>query len=86
MQAGVPCVATECPGGPADLIESGKDGILVAVDDVHALAKALRGLALDDRARRRLGTAASEKAKLFAPERVYPLWETVINDSVGASA
>ena len=46
MAVGTACVATDCPaGGCAALIESGKNGLLVPVDDVDALTSALNTLA-----------------------------------------
>ena len=39
MAAGLPCVATDCDTGPADLIEDGENGYLVPVNDADAMAK-----------------------------------------------
>ena len=33
MGAGLPCIATDCPTGPSELIEDGKSGFLVPVGD-----------------------------------------------------
>jgi glycosyltransferase involved in cell wall biosynthesis len=41
MALGTPVVATNCPSGPAEILEGGKWGRLVAVGDVNALAKAV---------------------------------------------
>lgn len=42
MAAGIPCIATDCePGGPRQLLQNGKRGVLVPVDDVNKLAKAM---------------------------------------------
>ena len=38
MAGGVPVVATACPGGPADILDDGRYGPLVPVDDPEALA------------------------------------------------
>ena len=43
MALGLPCISTNCPcGGPKDLIENGVNGILVPVNDEHALIDAIR--------------------------------------------
>jgi glycosyltransferase involved in cell wall biosynthesis len=42
MIAGVPIVSTDCPSGPADVLAGGHFGQLVPVDDVDALAAAMR--------------------------------------------
>jgi glycosyltransferase involved in cell wall biosynthesis len=82
MQIGLPCVSTDCPSGPSDLITDGEDGLLVAVDDEEAMARSLLLLANDGALRKRLSASAREKAKLFAPEIIYPLWEKVILDAI----
>lgn len=41
---GLPCVATNCDFGPADIIKDGYTGILVDVGDVTAMARAIRKL------------------------------------------
>ena len=42
MAVGVPCVSTDCPTGPADLIADGENGSLVPVNDKEAMAAAMR--------------------------------------------
>ena len=42
MACGLPCVSTDCPTGPSDLIEDKKSGTLVPVGDVKQMAKALQ--------------------------------------------
>nr|MBP8283917.1 glycosyltransferase [Chromatiaceae bacterium] len=43
---GTPVVATDCPSGPAELLDSGRIAPLVPVGDVAALAQAI-GATLD---------------------------------------
>lgn len=42
MACHVPCISTDCPTGPADLIEDGENGFLTPVGDRAAMAAALR--------------------------------------------
>jgi glycosyltransferase involved in cell wall biosynthesis len=41
MAAGLPCVSTNCPNGPAELITNEVNGLLVPVGDADALADAI---------------------------------------------
>ena len=41
MFAGLPCISTDCPDGPSDLIEDGVSGLLVPVGDQDAMRDAL---------------------------------------------
>jgi len=62
MAFGIPCVSTSISGIP-ELIESGKEGILVPEKDPRALADALEALARDRDLRDRLGRAARLKVE-----------------------
>ena len=41
MAVGAPCVSTDCPFGPGELIVNGENGLLVPVGDVKSLANAI---------------------------------------------
>jgi glycosyltransferase involved in cell wall biosynthesis len=41
LQAGCPVVSTDCPSGPAEILDSGQYGTLVPVDDADSLARAI---------------------------------------------
>jgi colanic acid/amylovoran biosynthesis glycosyltransferase len=61
LACGLPVVATRHAGIPA-VIESGRDGLLVAEDDRDSLAESLECLLTDAALRRRLGEAAARRA------------------------
>jgi glycosyltransferase involved in cell wall biosynthesis len=62
MAYAIPCVSTRISGIP-ELIEDGKDGLLVAEKDPEALANALEALARDPSLRERLGAAGRRKVE-----------------------
>ena len=75
MSKALAVVSFDCPTGPADVIESGRNGILVELGDVDGLARGLLELIEDEDLRRRCGPAAAETAREFRIENVGPMWE-----------
>ncbi|MCC6173782.1 MAG: glycosyltransferase [Chloroflexi bacterium] len=68
MGAGRPVVATTVGGNP-EVVSHERTGLLVPPDDPDALAEAIRRLARDEQARRTLGRAAADDARIrFALE------------------
>ena len=59
MAVGLPCVSTDCPNGPAELIRNGENGLLVPVGDAEKLAEAILKM-LDDPS---FAEACGERAK-----------------------
>ena len=49
MACGTPVVSTDCPSGPSEILESGKWGRLVPMNDSKALAKAIAETLLERR-------------------------------------
>lgn len=74
MAAGLSVIAAAA-GGPLEVVTDGVDGLLTPPGDVDALAIALRRLRDDPELCRRLGSAALETSKAYAPERVAELIE-----------
>jgi glycosyltransferase involved in cell wall biosynthesis len=70
MACGVPIAATDCPSGPRWLLDGGRVGRLVPVDDVAALAAALADLLRDDALRERFAREGRQRAMEFEPRRV----------------
>lgn len=70
MALGLPVVATACPGGPKEILDNGRYGILVPPEDPAALADALATLIQDASERERLAKVAKERADYYRPERI----------------
>lgn len=78
LACGCPCVSTDCPSGPAEILEGGRIGRLVPVGDVEALAEAMR-LTLEDPPPR---TLLLKRAEYFSAENAVAMYERVITESV----
>lgn len=68
LAAGAPVVSTDCPSGPAEILEGGRYGELVPVEDTDALASAM-ARALE--APRRAPAGATERFLSSAVARQY---------------
>jgi glycosyltransferase involved in cell wall biosynthesis len=66
LGCGVPVVSTNCPGGPAEILDGGRYGRLVPVGDAPALAAAMLAALQEQPDRRLLMARAAE----FAPRVV----------------
>ncbi|MFF8840023.1 glycosyltransferase [Streptomyces sp. NPDC015130] len=86
MRCGLPVVSTDCPNGPREIIEDGVDGRLVPVDDVAAVAGALRGLVEDDELRAKTARAALASSERFDPVRIAARHEALWTELVDRGA
>jgi glycosyltransferase involved in cell wall biosynthesis len=71
MAAGLAVVAAGT-GGPAEIVDTGVDGLLVPPGDVDALADALRALTADPERRAELGREARTSARRYRADAVIP--------------
>ncbi len=78
MACGCPCVSTDCPAGPAEILEDGRYGPLVPVGDETALAEAMERV-LDQPPDGRL---LRERATDFSAERSVTAYEQLISTFV----
>lgn len=75
LAAGLPAVATNCDFGPADLIESGVNGLLVEPQNIESLADGIDRLLGDEVLRAKFIRESPRVADKFAPKRVTALWD-----------
>ncbi len=83
MAVGLPVIATDCGGGPSEIVHPGEDGLLVPAENVTALAGAMAQLMADAGERRRLGENARAAARRFDVNIVTQSWEQVIDACLG---
>ncbi len=84
MTCGLPAVTFDFKCGPKDIIEDGKNGLLVPEGNVQALAEAMKRLMYDEPLRRRMGTEALKIKEKYSEDAVMDKWlklfEKLAND------
>jgi glycosyltransferase involved in cell wall biosynthesis len=78
MSCSLPVVVSDASPGPLELVRAGFNGLVIPVDDPHALAAALLELAADEPLRRRLGQAARASVADHEESAALAIWERAI--------
>ena len=78
LACGCPVVSTDCPSGPSEILERGRWGRLVPVNDQTALAEAIIAT-LEDNTNR---DALRQRAVQFSPENMIEKFENLIREVV----
>jgi GalNAc-alpha-(1->4)-GalNAc-alpha-(1->3)-diNAcBac-PP-undecaprenol alpha-1,4-N-acetyl-D-galactosaminyltransferase len=74
----LPCISTNCPTGPSEIIIDGINGFLIPVNDQSALEHNLEQLISSEELQKELGKNAYHTVKKFESEHVVSKWEKII--------
>lgn len=75
MAIGLPCVCTDCLGGGArEMIRNGENGLLVPLDDAHALAQAMKTMADDALLSEKCSENAAKVRETHKAETIAAKW------------
>lgn len=74
----VPIVAFDCDTGPEELIEEGKNGLLVEAGNVRKLSESLARLMKDDALRQQMRLHQSDKLKPLNLTSIISQWQKVV--------
>lgn len=81
LALGLPVIATDVPsGGTEELMENGKNGLVIPAGDLAALTEAMDRLLGDESYADRLGREAARIQEALSPERVNPLWKAYFEE------
>lgn len=86
MAAGMPVIATDCPFGPVELVQDGRNGLLVPQDNPAALAEAMIRLIENPDLAARLGASAARVARTYSSPSIVARWERLIEACLAAPA
>lgn len=82
MTCGLPPVTFDFKCGPKDIIDNGRNGLLVPEGDIPGLAEAMKALMRDDTLRRKMGDEAQRIREKFSEEKVMGSWIELFEDLV----
>jgi len=74
MHFGLPCVSTDCPTGPSELIKDAQNGYLISVDDQKQLENRLTKLMNDEKLREKFSNNAIKSVASFEAEPITLEW------------
>lgn len=78
MAFGIPCISFDCPSGPRDIIENGKNGYLVPNGDTEAFKNTLEKLLLlGQEEMDKLTEGAYETVREWDTDRITSLWSGI---------
>ena len=80
MSCGLPVVASDCPYGPAAIINEGVNGFLIPSDNMHFFADKLLLLIEDTSLRKHMGQAALGSSDRFNADLVMPQWLALFDE------
>jgi len=81
MACGTPVVSTNCPFGPAEIIEDGVTGLLCELNAQH-LASKIEWMITHDDEREAMRCAAYQSAATYQKEHVLSLWQSVYKNII----
>lgn len=80
MSRGLPLVSFDCPRGPGELIDDGRNGRLVADGDIPGLTQALLDVIEDGESRSRMGREALRDSHDYGIAQIAQRWEQLFQD------
>ncbi|HZZ42811.1 MAG TPA: glycosyltransferase [Tepidisphaeraceae bacterium] len=83
MTLGKPCVATDCPSGPGEILDGGKFGPLLKPRDVDGLASALVDLCTSDASYGHYAELAQVRSEEYSLEKMARRYQSLIRGLVG---
>jgi len=83
MAVGLPCICTDCPYGPKEISNNGKDALLIPLDNERELINAMDYLIKNEKIRKEMGLRASESVyERYRIEKILEIWEDLFNELV----
>ena len=82
MACGAPIVASDCRSGPREILQNGRNGVLIPTGDVNALSAAISQLLRDKALRDSYSLLGKQRSRDFAVEKITSRYEEMIYRTV----
>ena len=80
MYFGIPCISTDCPSGPSELISNAVNGFLIPIGNQNLLETKMKLLMNDENLRTKFNTNALKSTIGFEAEHIALQWKSIINN------
>lgn len=77
---GLPAVSFDCKTGPSEIINNGKDGILVEAENIEKFAEAIIEMIQKDTGRIEMSKNAVENSKKFTIDKISAQWKELFEN------
>ena len=82
MAYGLPCVSTNCPSGPSEVISDGTNGFLIPVSNKNELKDRLEILMTQPDLRSTFGAAAKAHTAEFETKHITDQWRHLLTEAL----
>lgn len=82
MACGLPCVSYDCPCGPRDIVQNGKNGFLIPPQDTDALAAGIEKLIQDHSLLQKMSENAIKSVSPYQISHVASKWASLFNQLI----
>lgn len=76
---GVPCIAFDCPTGPAHIIQNRESGFVIPLEDTLSMSGAINDLIENETKRIQMGEQAYQDSERYSPDRIYDQWSKIVS-------
>lgn len=77
---GIPAVSFDCPSGPSEIIENGRNGYLVPMGNITDAARKIMVLCNNYGLRIKMGIEAKKMSERYSAPTIYALWKKVLEE------
>ncbi|WP_142300979.1 glycosyltransferase [Bacillus sp. 7884-1] len=80
MALGIPVISTDCPSGPAEVLNNGEYGVLVKSQNKEALCNEIEKMLIDNKRKTLYSKKSLERADMFNEKNIIPQIERLLEN------